>query len=50
MPTLDRRGFLQASLLAAAGLTLARAPLRAARPQRVAVVGAGIAGLVAATN
>ncbi|HEX3063187.1 MAG TPA: FAD-dependent oxidoreductase, partial [Usitatibacter sp.] len=48
MPTLDRRGFLQASLLAAAGLTLARAPLRAAQPQRVAVVGAGIAGLVAA--
>ena len=48
MPTLDRRGFLQASLLAAAGLKLARAPLRAAQPQRVAVVGAGIAGLVAA--
>jgi monoamine oxidase len=48
MPTLDRRYFLKASLLAAASLKLARAPLRAAHPQNVAVVGAGLAGLVAA--
>lgn len=48
MHTINRRRFLKASLLSAASLPFARVALRAASPQRVAVVGAGIAGLVAA--
>jgi len=45
---LTRRRFLGGAALAAASLCLPRAPAPAARPQRVAVVGAGLAGLIAA--
>jgi monoamine oxidase len=49
MQRISRRRFLQSAALAAALPLAARAAARAAaRPQRVAVVGAGLAGLVAA--
>jgi len=48
MQRISRRRLLQSAVLAAALPWAWRAPAAAARPQRVAVVGAGLAGLVAA--
>lgn len=48
MQAITRRRFLELSAFAAATLPFERASFAAAKPQRVAVVGAGIAGLVAA--
>ena len=48
MHSISRRSFLKSAAVAAAALRLPRHAFAAVKPQRVAVVGAGLAGLVAA--